>query len=104
MGRTDPTGQLDLLGYCIALDPLDPNRLPTVRVSAYDRCERNPRSVARFVGEKRWWVPTAVLTLALTLEAFVYSKDSVDEAFGQFIAEVRLELLGVAEQVSGQKS
>jgi len=91
MGRNDPTGQLDLLGYCLATNPPDPNRLPTARVSAYDRCELNPMSVARFIMEKQRWVPTAVLTLALTLEAFNYAKDDIDKAFRPSIRDVLLD-------------
>ena len=47
----------------------------------YDRCRLEPESVAHFVAEKRYWVPTAVLTLVLTLEAFGYSLDFIDQVF-----------------------
>jgi hypothetical protein len=91
MGRNDSTGQLDLLGYCLATNPPDPNRLPAARVKAYDRCELNPMSVTRFIMEKRRWVPTAILTLALTLEAFNYPKDEIDKAFRPCIRDVLLD-------------
>jgi hypothetical protein len=91
MGRNDPTGQLDVLGYCLAAHPPDPDRLPTARVRAYDRCMLNPVSVARFVSQKQRWVPTAVLTLILTLEALGYPKDKVDRAFAPWIGDVVLD-------------
>lgn len=91
MGRNDPTGQLDVLGYCLATNPPDPERPPTARVNEYGRCELNPVSVARFLSEKQRWVPTAVLTLVLTLEALGCSKDDIDQAFGPWIGDVVLD-------------
>lgn len=88
VGRNDPTGQLDLLGYCLAAEPPDVNRSPTARVQMYDRCRLEPGAVAQFVAQKRWWVPTAVLTLVLTLEAFGYPNDFIDKAFAQWIGNV----------------
>jgi predicted nucleotidyltransferase len=90
MGRNDPTGQLDILGYCMGVHPLSPNREVTKRVKAFDRCELNPKSVAAFVRQKRNWVPTALLTLILTLEAFGYSKDEIEHAFATVITDVEL--------------
>jgi predicted nucleotidyltransferase len=90
LGRNDPTGQIDVLGYCLATNSPDPDRPPTARVNAYDRCELNPASVARFLSRKRRWVPTAVLTLVLTLEALDYSRDEIDETLGALIGDVVL--------------
>ena len=88
VGRNDPTGQLDLLGYCLAVEPPEANRSPTARVQMYDRCRLEPEAVAQFVAEKRRWVPTALLTFVLTLEAFGYPKDLIDKAFAQWIGKV----------------
>jgi len=85
MGRNDPTGQLDLLAYYRASSPPAPDRPVTARVQSFDRCRLEPESIARFIKEKRYWVPTAILTLVLTLEAFGYSIKSVDQALAASI-------------------
>lgn len=81
LGRNDPTGQLDLLAYCSAASPPDPERAPTPRVTAFDRCLLDPVSVSAFLFSKRKWVPTAVLTMILTLEAYDYPREEIERAF-----------------------
>jgi predicted nucleotidyltransferase len=88
LGRNDPTGQLDLLGYCHSAVPLNPNRDKTARVSGFGRCRFDPVSVAAFVLAKKRWVPTAVLTIILTLEAYGFPVDSIVAAFKPLVGNI----------------
>lgn len=82
VGRNDPTGQLDLLAYCLAKHVPDPKRAPSPLVKGYDRCVLEPEALAAFVLQKRRWVPTALLTLVLTLEACgPYTRRRIEQAF-----------------------
>ena len=84
VGRNDPTGQLDLLAYCLASEVPEPRRAPSPLVKSYDRCILEPEAIAAFVRDKRRWVPTALLTLILTLEACGrgrYTRRRIEEAF-----------------------
>jgi hypothetical protein len=86
IGRNTPTGQVDVLGYCRSGMPIPLNREPTKGVSEYGRCIFDPRNVARFVAAKRKWVPTALLTLILCLEALGHSREEIETAFGDIEA------------------
>ena len=79
--KDEPTGHLILLGYCTNDYVPTPNRPPKERVQAYGRCELTPEAVASFLAEKRHWVPAAVLTLYLTLEAEGFKKEDIVRAF-----------------------
>ena len=84
VGRNDPTGQLDLLAYYLGSYVPDTGRKPSAFVCSYDRCPFEPESVAAFVRSKRHWVPTALLTLVLALEASdhpKYSMQRIEDAF-----------------------
>jgi predicted nucleotidyltransferase len=82
VGRNDPTGQVDLLGYCEGLYMPSMGRPPAARVLEYGRCRLTPRDVAKFVLDKVHWVPTALLTAALILRHFRYPKNEIEDAFG----------------------
>lgn len=90
LGRNYPTGQLDLLAFCEAVVPPDVSRPPTARVLKFGRCRLNPESVASFVRSRRKWVPTALLTVILTLEAFGYSRARIVRAFSPLAGKLYL--------------
>jgi hypothetical protein len=90
VGRNDPTGQLDLLAYYASPFVPDPTRPPTPRVSQFGRCRLDPESVASFIGSNKYWVPTAILTLILTLEAFGFTRDRIRESFAPLVGKLRL--------------
>jgi len=81
VGTDDPTGQVNLLAYCLGSYVPDPKRTPSALVKSYDRCVLQPEAVAAFVRRKRHWVPTALLTLVFTLEACGYTRRRIQEAF-----------------------
>jgi hypothetical protein len=82
LGRNDPTGQLDLLAYCDSPFVPNPNRAKRGKyVKGFGRCLLTPKSVATFVASKGKWVPTAILTLILTLEAVGFAKDEIEYEF-----------------------
>jgi transcriptional regulator with XRE-family HTH domain len=83
LAHDQPTGHLILLAYCHARLPLNPDRPLAPLVQAYDRCELTPEAVADFIAEKRRWVPSAILTFTLTLEAFGSSKKDIEKAFAK---------------------
>jgi hypothetical protein len=91
LGRNFPTGQLDLLAFCEAVVPPDVSRPPTARVMKFGRCRLNPESVASFVLSRRHWVPTALLTLLLTLEAYEYPRIRIHKAFSPLAGRLHLE-------------
>ncbi len=92
LGRNDQTGQLDLLACCDAGQKfcLHPGRPLTARVRAFGRCVLTPGSVADFLASKRRWVPTALLTLILTLEVFGFSRDGIRDAFSRLSGRLNL--------------
>lgn len=90
IGRNDPTGQLDLLAYCRGVSPTDPGRPPTARVQEFGRCLLSPTTVTAFLAEKRRWVPTAVLTVFLTLEAIGYKRVAIEDAFSELSGRLDL--------------
>lgn len=87
LGRNIPTGQVDVLGFCKSSMPIPFDREPTTGVSEYGRCLFDPRNVAEFVAAKRKWVPTALLTLILCLEAQGHSRNEIEIAFGGIAGE-----------------
>jgi hypothetical protein len=91
LGRNWPTGQLDLLAFCEAAIPLDTSRPRTARVRTFGRCRLNPESVAAFVLSRRCWVPTALLTLVLTLEAFGFPRGRIRRALSPLAGKLNLQ-------------
>ncbi len=91
LGRNCPTGQLDLLAFCEAVVPPDVSRSSTARVLKFGRCRLNPESVASFVLSRRRWVPTALLTVLLTLEAYEYPRARIHKAFSPLAGRLHLD-------------
>ena len=90
VGRNDRTGQLDLLAYCDSPEAPDPGRPTSRKVSRYDRISLSPSNVVRALAERRRWIPTAILTIALTLEALGYSKQEVEREFSALAGQLDL--------------
>lgn len=88
IGRNIPTGQIDLLGYCHCPFTIPKNRECSTLVSEYGCAKLNPESMVAFIRSKKYWVPTAILTLVMTLEAFGYTKESIYRAFSSLDGEV----------------
>ncbi|GEM_PF-4609204 len=91
LGRNDPTGQLDLLGLCRGIYVPPTDRATTARVMAFDRCPLTPAAAAAFLEEKGRWVPTAILTLILTLEHIGFARHEIDARFGALGGKLVLE-------------
>ena len=91
VGRNDPTGQIDILSLCYLASAPDPNREVTPRVSNYARCLLTPETVADFVLEKQYWVPTALLTLVLILEWYGFDRARIEAAFSRCEGKLILE-------------
>jgi nucleoside phosphorylase len=83
IGRNRPTGQIDLLGYCEYGERFQIKRQNSKLVSAYDRCLLTPEAISKFIVEKKHWVPTAVITLYLTLEALGYPRERIITNFSK---------------------
>lgn len=90
VGRNDLTGHLDILGYCEGVEPLVAERPLSARVSAYGRCRLTPQDVARFVLDRRDWVPTALLTAILMLRHFSFDHAEIEAAFSQLKDRINL--------------
>jgi nucleoside phosphorylase len=92
IGMNEPTGQLDILGTCKLNAPPEPNR-PTSsdKVMGYDRCVLEPFEIARFLEDKVYWVPTAVVTLVLVLESYGFERQSIENAFSRLQDRLYLE-------------
>lgn len=91
VGRNEPTGQLDILGVCQLANEPHPGRAKKPRVLCYDRCLLTPESVANFVLEKKYWVPTALLTLVLVLQAEKFETSRIEAAFARCAGKVKLD-------------
>jgi nucleoside phosphorylase len=92
IGMNEPTGQLDVLGTCESNTPPNPDRpISSDKVRAYDRCILEPFEIARFLETKAYWVPTAVLTLILTLQAHGFEKQTIENAFSKLEGKLFLE-------------
>ena len=76
-----PTRHINILGYCHGYHVPNPERKTAPLVSEYGRCRLTPDEVARFIVERYHWVPCAVLTLILTLEAKGFAKQDIERAF-----------------------
>jgi hypothetical protein len=81
VGRNDPTGQLDILGYCLGAFLPAADRDRAARVLEYGRCRLTPGDVARFIGERGYWLPTALLTAILTLRHFGFAYEEIEAEF-----------------------
>lgn len=90
IGRNDHTGQLDILGVCQLARAPDPARAIKPRAKRYDRCLLTPELVAAFILEKRYWVPTALLTLILVLQQEKFERPHIEAAFAQCIGKIKL--------------
>src|SRR6266568_5657666 len=78
------TGQLDLLGECKGDFWTDwTTHRPGFKVQKIEACELTPEEIAKFVREKHWWVPTAILTVILVLEAR-YPRHDIEKAFRKY--------------------
>jgi nucleoside phosphorylase len=92
IGMNEPTGQLDILGTSEMNIPPDPDRpISSGKVKRYDRCVLEPFVIARFLESKVYWVPTAVLTLALVLEAHGFDLQTIKNAFSRLHGKLRFE-------------
>jgi transcriptional regulator with XRE-family HTH domain len=83
LAHDQPTGHIILLAYCHAQHPLKPDRPLAPLVQEYASCELTPEAVANFIAKKRRWVPSAILTFILTLEAFGCSKKEIEKVFAK---------------------
>ncbi len=88
VGRNDPTGQLDLLGYCEGLVVPPVNRPISYKVKKYGRCRLTPESVAMFILDGQYWVPTALLTAILILRHFKFTHDEIEAAFSKLVGKI----------------
>jgi transcriptional regulator with XRE-family HTH domain len=88
LAREKSTGHIILVGYCHGSFIPDPGRKAMALVRAYDRCRLTPEAVADFIRAKRKWVPAALLTLILTLEAFRFSKARIERAFSSLAGQL----------------
>jgi transcriptional regulator with XRE-family HTH domain len=92
VGRNDTTGQLDILGYCLGDFVPEPARKTSPLVSRYDRCRLDPESVAQCLVEKGRWVPTALLTLVLALEARgKYPRQEIEDSLQSCVGRLNLQ-------------
>lgn len=92
VGMNEPTGQLDILGTCEINSPPDPKRpISSYKVKRYDRCILEPYEIARFLESKVYWVPTAVVTLVLVLEAYRFDRQTIENAFSRLHDKLYLE-------------
>jgi len=91
VGRNDLTGQVDVLGVCRLANSPDPNRKVKSRVTRYDRCLLEPEPVADFVCEQKYWVPSALLTLILLLQAEGFTSSRIEAAFARCAGNVDLD-------------
>lgn len=85
-----PTGTVILCGYCYATYVPNPNRPTTELVQAYDRCLLDPESMADFILRKHKWVPSAILTSILTLEAFGFERERIEKAYTRLAGQIDL--------------
>ena len=83
LGRNEETGQIDILGACFLSGRLQADRPPSAKVIAYDRCVLSPKDVVTFVIAKRRWIPTALMTLVLLLQARGFSRHSIENEFAR---------------------
>jgi hypothetical protein len=95
LANDEPTGHINLIGYCVGGYKPDPNRPKTAYVHDYARCRFTPEDVANFILAKRRWVPAALLTLILTLEAAYegkihFTRDRIEEAFSRLAGQLDL--------------
>lgn len=88
VARNDFTGQLDLVGYCAGIKPLDLERPHTARVQNFDRCRLTPTDFAMFVLAKEYWVPTALLTGLLVLRAYGYKHEEIESAMRPLVGKI----------------
>jgi transcriptional regulator with XRE-family HTH domain len=82
-----PTRHINILGYCHTHYKPKPDRAQAPLTLAYDRCRLTPDAVAQFIVDKHHWVPCAILTLILTLEATGYPKQAIEEAFEKIFSQ-----------------
>jgi transcriptional regulator with XRE-family HTH domain len=90
LANDQPTGHIILIGYCKDGYPPAPNRERMALVRDYDRCRLTPEEVANFLLRKHKWVPAALLTSILTLEAFGYERGRIEQAFSCLAGQLDL--------------
>jgi hypothetical protein len=85
-----PSRHIILLCLCESGYTPDPYRKPPADertgkqfVKGYDHCILNPDAIAEFIVLRKHWVPSAILTLILTLEFFGYPKTDIEQAFAK---------------------
>ena len=90
LANDQPTGHIILIGYCVGGYAPARNRPRTALVNDYDRCRLTPEDVADLILEKHKWVPAALLTSILTLEAFGFSRERIETAFARLAGQIDL--------------
>jgi hypothetical protein len=92
VGMNVPTGQTDLLGMCQCVVAPDPGRpVRSDRVSEFARCRLEPYALANFIEEKKYWVPTAVVTLVCALEAMGTERGTIEKAFSRLAGKLNFD-------------
>lgn len=87
--RNKFTGQLDIFGVATEsgsynIEDLNKNLLEKEekrRVKKIKECLLNPDSIAKFISDAEYWVPTAVVTAVFILGAFGYTMKSIEKSF-----------------------
>lgn len=86
---------ISLVGQVKANSPPDLRRINQQlgkRVECVERCELKPEKIAKFMTEKRYWTPEAILPAVLTLEANGFNLPSIEEAFSKQVGLSDIEL------------
>lgn len=95
--RNVHTGQLDVLGYCIgerARDKLS-SGVTSEYVERFERCELNPEQLVRFIIEKQYWVPTAILNVMFVCRCHMagvtgVGKERLVDLFADLAGKIKL--------------
>jgi transcriptional regulator with XRE-family HTH domain len=88
LANDQPTGHVILIGYCRGGHVPAPDRPKTAYVNDYGRCRLTPKDIVDFIIEKRKWVPAALLTSILTLEAVGrYQREQIEEEFSRLVGQ-----------------
>lgn len=86
------TGQVDLLCETLGFDEVEPRTFAEGPVDIIDVCELEPITIAKFIKSKKWWVPTAIITIIMSLQSAGYKRKLIEKVFNDNNVSKHLKL------------
>ncbi len=91
--RMELTNSFDIIALCETDQDIGRHRSPresVKKVSEFGYCALNPKDVADFIAEKKYWIPGAIISLYMTLRYFGFSNENILAEFSPIINQIRI--------------